>query len=86
VLAAPTVVDATHRVGDCGFLTAAFAVGTAVPLLAIALAGGQLTSRVSTLRRNAPWVRRVGGAVLIVMAVVIASNVLAQLGQAHCNS
>ena len=80
VLAALTVVGATHRVGTTAvFLTAAFAVGTAVPLLAIALAGSQLTSRVSALRRNAPWVRRAGGAVLIVMALVIASNVLAGL-------
>jgi cytochrome c biogenesis protein CcdA/thiol-disulfide isomerase/thioredoxin len=80
VLAALTVVGATHRVGTTAvFLTAAFAVGTAVPLLAIALAGSQLSSRISTLRRNAPWVRRVGGAVLIVMALVIGSNVLAGL-------
>jgi cytochrome c biogenesis protein CcdA/thiol-disulfide isomerase/thioredoxin len=80
VLAALTVVGATHRVGTTAvFLTAAFAIGTAVPLLAIALAGAQLTSRVGALRRNAPWVRRAGGAVLIVMALVIASNLLAGL-------
>src|SRR5580693_9740259 len=80
VLAALTVVGATHRVGTTAvFLTAAFAVGTAIPLLAVALAGGQLTRRVAALRRNAPWVRRVGGAVLIAMAVVIASNVLSGL-------
>jgi cytochrome c biogenesis protein CcdA/thiol-disulfide isomerase/thioredoxin len=80
VLAALTVVGATHRVGATAvFLTAAFAVGTAVPLLAIALAGAQLTRRIGALRRNAPWVRRVGGAVLIVMALVIGSNLLAGL-------
>jgi thiol-disulfide isomerase/thioredoxin len=74
------VVGATHRVGtNAVFLTAAFAVGTAAPLLAVAVAGGQLTSRVAALRRNAPWVRRAGGAVLIAMAVVIATNVLSGL-------
>jgi cytochrome c biogenesis protein CcdA len=80
VLAAIAVVGATHRVGlTAVILTAAFAVGTAVPLLAVAVAGGQLTSRIGTIRRNAPQLRRVGGAVLIIMAVVIASNVLAGL-------
>ena len=52
VLAAITVVGATHRVGlTAVFVTAAFAVGTAIPLLAVALAGGQLSRRVSLLRR-----------------------------------
>jgi cytochrome c biogenesis protein CcdA/thiol-disulfide isomerase/thioredoxin len=75
VLAAITVVGATHRVGlTAVFVTAAFAVGTAIPLLAVALAGGQLSRRVSALRRRAPQVRLAGGAVLILMAVAIAVN------------
>ena len=80
VLAAITVVGATHRVGlTAVILTAAFAVGTAVPLLAVAAAGSQLTSRIGALRRRAPQIRRAGGAVLIVFAVLIASDVLAGL-------
>ena len=75
ILAAITVAGATHRVGlTAVFVTAAFAVGTAIPLLAVALAGGQLSRRVSVLRRHAPQARLVGGAVLIVMAVAIAFN------------
>ena len=75
VLAAITVIGATHRVGlTAVFVTAAFAVGTAVPLLAVALAGEQLSRRVSALRRRAPQARLVGGAVLIVIAVAIAFN------------
>ena len=75
VLAAITVVGATHRVGlTAVFVTTAFAVGTAVPLLAVALAGGQLSRRVSALRRHAPQVRFAGGLVLIVMAAAIALN------------
>jgi cytochrome c biogenesis protein CcdA/thiol-disulfide isomerase/thioredoxin len=75
VLAAITVVGATHRVGlTAVFVTAAFAVGTAIPLLAVALAGGQLSRRVSGLRRRAPQIRFAGGAVLILMAVAIAFN------------
>jgi cytochrome c biogenesis protein CcdA/thiol-disulfide isomerase/thioredoxin len=80
VLAAIAVVGATHRVGlTAVILTAAFAVGTAVPLLAVAAAGGQLTSRIGAIRRRAPQIRRVGGVVLIVMAVLISSDVLAGL-------
>jgi len=80
VLAAIAVVGATHRVGlTAVILTAAFAVGTAVPLLAVAAAGSQLTSRVGAIRRRAPQIRRAGGAVLIVFAVLIASDVLAGL-------
>jgi cytochrome c biogenesis protein CcdA/thiol-disulfide isomerase/thioredoxin len=80
VLAAIAVVGATHRVGlTAVILTAAFAAGTAVPLFAVALAGGQLTSRIGAIRRHAPRIRQAGGAVLVVMAVVIASDVLAGL-------
>jgi cytochrome c biogenesis protein CcdA/thiol-disulfide isomerase/thioredoxin len=75
VLAAITVVGATHHVGlTAVFVTAAFAVGTALPLLAVALAGQQLTQRVSALRRHARQARFAGGAVLIVMAAAIAFN------------
>ena len=72
ILAAITVVGATHRVGlTAVILTAAFAVGTAVPLLAVGVAGGQLAGRVSALRRRAPLVRGIGGAVLVVIAVAV---------------
>jgi cytochrome c biogenesis protein CcdA/thiol-disulfide isomerase/thioredoxin len=80
VLAAIAVVGATHRVGlTAVILTAAFAVGTAVPLFAVAAAGGQLTSRIGAIRRRAPQIRRIGGAVLVVFAVLIGTDVLAGL-------
>ncbi len=75
VLAAITVVGATHHVGlTAVFVTAAFAIGTAVPLLVVAIAGSQLADRVGALRRRAPLLRQVGGAVMIVIAVAIAFN------------
>jgi cytochrome c biogenesis protein CcdA/thiol-disulfide isomerase/thioredoxin len=75
ILAAITVVGATHRVGlTAVILTAAFAVGTAVPLLAVAVAGSRLTTRIGAIRRHAPQVRRIGGAVLVVIALAIAVN------------
>jgi cytochrome c biogenesis protein CcdA/thiol-disulfide isomerase/thioredoxin len=80
ILAAITVVGATHRVGlTAVILTAAFAVGTAVPMLAIAIAGGQLTGRIGALRRRAPRIRQAGGALLIVIAVAVAANAFASL-------
>jgi cytochrome c biogenesis protein CcdA/thiol-disulfide isomerase/thioredoxin len=80
VLAAITVLGATHQVKlEVVLLTAAFAAGTAVPLLAAALAGGQLSGRIGALRRHAPQVRRIGGVVLVAMAVAIAFNVFAGL-------
>jgi cytochrome c biogenesis protein CcdA/thiol-disulfide isomerase/thioredoxin len=80
ILAAITVIGATHRVGlNAVILTAAFAAGTAVPLLAIAVAGNQISGRVGAIRRHAPQVRRAGGAVLIVFAVLIAFNTFAGL-------
>ncbi len=82
VLAAITVVGATHRVGlTAVFVTAAFAIGTAVPLLAVALAGGQLSRRLTAIRRRAPQARVVGGVVLIGMAVAIAFNAFQGLEQ-----
>jgi cytochrome c biogenesis protein CcdA/thiol-disulfide isomerase/thioredoxin len=75
VLAAITVVGATHRVGlTAVFVTAAFAIGTAVPLLAVALAGGQISRRVGGIRRRAPQARIAGGVLLIAIAVAIAFN------------
>jgi cytochrome c biogenesis protein CcdA len=80
VLAAITVIGATHRVGlTAVILTAAFAVGTAVPLLAVAAAGSQLTRRIGAIRQRAPQVRQAGGAVLVVIAVAIVFNVFGGL-------
>jgi cytochrome c biogenesis protein CcdA/thiol-disulfide isomerase/thioredoxin len=73
VLAAISVMAATHRVGAESFVvTVLFAIGAALPLLVIALAGGQLASRARALRERAAVVRTVGGAILVAMAVVIA--------------
>src|SRR5262249_28078028 len=75
ILAAITVVGATHHVGITAILvTLAFGVGAAIPLFVLAVAGDGVAQRVGVLRRNAPTVRRVGGVVLIAMAIAIWSN------------
>jgi cytochrome c biogenesis protein CcdA/thiol-disulfide isomerase/thioredoxin len=75
ILAAIATVASADRVGlTAVLLTVAFAVGAAIPLLAVALAGDQISRRVGALRRHGPTVRRVGGVVLIGMAVAISFN------------
>jgi cytochrome c biogenesis protein CcdA/thiol-disulfide isomerase/thioredoxin len=80
ILAAITVVGATHRVGPTAvFLTVAFAAGAAVPLLAVALAGSELTRRVKALRERGPRLRQASGVILVAMAVAIAFNAFGAL-------
>ncbi len=80
ILAAITVVGATHRVGVTAvFLTLAFAIGAAVPLLVVGLAGSELTRRVRTLRERGPRLRQVSGVVLIAIALAIGLNAFAAL-------
>jgi thiol-disulfide isomerase/thioredoxin len=45
-----------------------------VPLLFIALAGGGLVHRVQSVRKRAPLYRQIGGVVLLLMAIGIATN------------
>jgi cytochrome c biogenesis protein CcdA/thiol-disulfide isomerase/thioredoxin len=76
VLATITAVGGSHRVGwSAVLLTAAFAAGVAVPLLAFALAGRYLGARMRAVRTHAATVRRVIGAVLLATAVVLALGV-----------
>ena len=75
VLAAITVAGATGHIGlrTVG-LTLGFAVGTAIPLLAFALAGRGLTQRLGAFRRHQGTFRAVSGAVVIVLAVALTFN------------
>jgi cytochrome c biogenesis protein CcdA/thiol-disulfide isomerase/thioredoxin len=75
VLAAITVVGATHRFnGGALVLTASFAAGAAVPLLIFALAGQHLVARIHLVRSRASVVRSAIGAVLVITALVLALN------------
>ena len=76
VLAAITVAGATDHFGlrTIG-LTLGFAVGTAIPLLAFALAGRGLTQRLGAFRRHQGPFRAVSGAVIIVLAVALTFNI-----------
>jgi len=75
VLAAITVLGATRDVHfETVLVTIAFALGAVVPLLFIALAGGGLVHRVQSVRKRAPLYRQIGGVVLLLMAIGIATN------------
>jgi cytochrome c biogenesis protein CcdA/thiol-disulfide isomerase/thioredoxin len=75
VLAAITVVSASHRIGlRAVVLTAAFAVGIAVPLFIFALLGQRLAGRMQLVRSQAALARRLIGVLLMVTALVIGLN------------
>ena len=72
VLAAITVVGASHHVGAGAIvLTVAFAIGVAIPLLGFAFAGRHLLGRLSAVRSHAVATRRVAGVVLLAAALAI---------------
>jgi cytochrome c biogenesis protein CcdA/thiol-disulfide isomerase/thioredoxin len=75
VLAAITVAGATDHIGLRSIgLTLGFAVGTAIPLLAFALAGRGLSQRLGAYRRHQGAFRAVSGVVMIVLAVALTFN------------
>ena len=63
-------------------LTLAFAIGTAIPLLAFALAGRGVAERVRAFRERQRGVRIVAGAVVIGLAVALTFNVTDALQRA----
>ena len=76
VLAAITVVGATHRLGfESVALTVCYAVGAAVPLLIVAYLSRGAATKARAVRRRAPLLRRVAGGLIIASAAVIALGV-----------
>jgi cytochrome c biogenesis protein CcdA/thiol-disulfide isomerase/thioredoxin len=80
ILSAISAVAATHRIGLTAVaLTAAYAAGVAIPLLAFALLSNRLATSWGWVRQHARAVRRGSGVVIGVMAVVILSGAAAGL-------
>lgn len=76
ILAAITVLAATQSVTLGSVLVVvAYAVGSGIPLLAIAYGGRNLLQRVPLLVRNAGRVQQIFGAIMILTAALIAFNV-----------
>ncbi|MGP8207775.1 MAG: cytochrome c biogenesis protein CcdA [Acidimicrobiales bacterium] len=72
VLAAITVVGATHRVGgEAVAVTLFYAAGAAIPLLVIAYLSRRAAARARSLRRRAPRVRQVAGVLIVASAALV---------------
>ncbi len=83
VLAAIVVAGGTASIGvPILVLTATFAVGTAIPLLAFALAGRRITERVAAFRRRQRAIQIAGGVAMILLAVALVFNLPAVLQRA----
>jgi cytochrome c biogenesis protein CcdA/thiol-disulfide isomerase/thioredoxin len=80
VLAAIVVAGGTSSIGlGALVLTATFAVGNALPLLAFALAGRRVAERVAAFRRRQRTIQIAGGIAMIVLAVALVFNLPAML-------
>ena len=83
VLAAIVVAGGTSSIGPGALvLTATFAVGNALPLLAFALAGRRVAERVTAFRRRQRAIQIAGGIAMIVLAVGLVFNLPAMLQRA----
>jgi len=83
VLAAIIVAGATGRIGlNTVALTVSFAIGTALPLLAFALAGQRVSQRVDAFRRRQRLIRVVAGVVTMLLAVALVFNLPAVVQRA----
>lgn len=83
VLAAIVVAGGTSSIGPGALvLTATFAVGNALPLLAFALAGRRVAERVAAFRRRQRGIQIAGGIAMIVLAVALVFNLPAMLQRA----
>ncbi len=80
VLAAISVVAATHKVGfDAFVLTAAYAIGAALPLLILAVLAQRAVGTFARVKGSLPTIRKVTGGILLVTALALATNVTAPL-------
>lgn len=80
ILAAITVVAATAGISwNLVVLTAAFCLGLAIPLLAFALAGRAIATRIRAVRARLSLVRQVSGAILVATSLLLTFNVFEPL-------
>lgn len=83
VLAAIVVAGGTQSIGPGALvLTATFALGNALPLLAFALAGRRVAERVAAFRRHQRAIQVAGGITMVVLAVALVFNLPATLQRA----
>ncbi|PKQ17479.1 MAG: thiol:disulfide interchange protein, partial [Actinobacteria bacterium HGW-Actinobacteria-8] len=75
ILASITVLAATNGLSwGLVVLTASFSIGIAIPLLAFGVAGQSIGSRIKAVRERLQAIRVTSGVVLILTALVLATN------------
>src|SRR5660397_254061 len=75
ILASITVLAATNGLSwGLVVLTASFSIGIAIPLLAFGVAGQSIGSRIKAVRERLQEIRVASGVVLILTALVLATN------------
>ncbi len=73
IMASVISLALTQRVdGGSVFVTLAYTLGTALPMLAVMLGGRALIAKVPGLSRNAPRIQKAFGLVMVAMAAVLA--------------
>ena len=80
ILAAVLVqsIQQTNTLG--GYLTVlAFALGTAIPMLLIALGGNQLMTRVTFFKQHSEWIRKAAGLIIILTVLITAHDTFGPL-------
>jgi thiol-disulfide isomerase/thioredoxin len=83
ILASITVLAATNGVSwGLVVLTLSFSVGIAIPLLVFGVAGQAMGARIKAVRTNLSAIRITSGVILMLTAVVIATNVVEPLQRA----
>jgi cytochrome c-type biogenesis protein len=74
-----TAASLSDSVAHGGFLLATYSAGLAIPFLLTALAFSRMTTAFETVKRHYRAIMAAGGAVLIVMGVLVYTNELFQL-------
>ena len=83
VLAAVSVAGSTGKIGaDTVALAVSFGLGTAIPLLAFALAGRGITERLKAFRTRQKGIRIAAGAMMILLSVALVTDLPAAVQRA----
>jgi cytochrome c-type biogenesis protein len=69
-----TLATASGQPGRAAALAAAYCLGIGAPFLALGLGMRRLAGAVAVIRRNARWVTRIGGALLIIVGLALLSG------------
>lgn len=80
VLGAVLVTTATQSTQWMGaYMMGLYALGLSLPFVVLALASGLLLKRLSGMERHLEWIKRVGGAIVVLMGLMLMTGQLNEL-------